>query len=88
MLRSLLDSEKVETTNLNEMADKVDELQNATATIREYETIICTMKRNIMCLVYHQGKVIKRFKEKEKFAAMVGEFKVNKSTEAALQRCS
>ena len=35
---------------------------------------------NIICIAYHQGKVFRRFKEKEKFIKLVKEFNVHKNT--------
>ena len=62
---------------------KPPELKNpeeAAAVIKQYEDIIRTKKKNIIFIVYHQAKVLKRFKEKEKFIRLVNEFKVHKST--------
>ena len=47
--------------------------------MKKYEEIIHTHKKNIF-IAYHQGKVFKRFKDKEKFIKLVNEFKVHKST--------
>ena len=36
-------------------------------------------KKNIVRIVYHQGKVFRRFKEKEKFIKLAKQFKVHKT---------
>ena len=56
LIGSFLDRKKVETTNLNEMADKIEKCEKAAAIVREYEKITCTKKR-IICLAYHLGEV-------------------------------
>ena len=77
---SLPGSENIETADLNEKAEKVEKCKNAATMIKEFEEIISTNKKSIICLAYQQGKVFRQFKEKEKFLNMVKEFKVNKST--------
>ena len=62
----MIDSEKIESPYLNEMAHKVKKFKNAAAIIREYEETIQTKKTNI-CIEYQKHKVCKRFEEKEKF---------------------
>ena len=49
------------------------------AVIKQYEDVR-TKKKNIISIPYHQGKIFKRFKDKEKFIKLVNEFKVHKST--------
>ena len=58
---------------LNEKADKAEKPEDAAATINQYEDIR-TKKKNIS-IADHQGKVFKRFKDKEKFVKLVNEFK-------------
>ena len=48
--------------------------------IQEYENIIRRKKIRIINIVFHQGKVFKRFKDKDNFIKLVTEFKVHKST--------
>ena len=77
---SLCNNDIIETEELNEKADKKEKPEDATPIIKQYEDIICTKKKNIIPIVYRQGKVFKRFKDKEKFIKLVNEFKVHKST--------
>ena len=45
-----------------------------------HEEIIQAKKANIIRIAYQQGKVFKRFKEKEKFIQMAKKISVSKST--------
>ena len=75
-----MNSDIIETEEFNEKADKVEKSKDAATIIKQYEEIIRTKKKNIVCIAYHQGKVFRRFKAKEKFIKLVKEFKVLKST--------
>ena len=44
------------------------------------KTLFAKKRRNIISIAYHQVKVFKRFKDKEKFIKLVNEFKVHKNT--------
>ena len=61
----------IEREELNEKAEKVEKPDDAAAIIKQYEDIISTKKKNIISIEYDQGKVFKRFKEKEKFIKLV-----------------
>ena len=80
LIDSIVNNDIIETKELNEKADKVEKAEDAAAVIKQYEDIIRTKKKNIISIAYHQGKVFKRFKDKEKFIKLVNEFKVHKST--------
>ena len=80
LIDSIVNNDIIETQELNEKADKVEKPEDAAAVIKQYEDIIRTKKKNIISIAYHQGKVFKRFKDKEKFIKLVNEFKVHKST--------
>ena len=64
------------TQELNEQADKVENFEDIVIIVKEYEDIIRTKKKTL-CIAYHQGKVFRRFTEKEKFLKLVKEFKVH-----------
>ena len=70
----------METNKFNKKAEEVQKLEDAADVIKQYEDIIQTKKKGIINIAYHQGKVFKRFKDKEKFIKLVTEFKVHKST--------
>ena len=48
--------------------------------IKRYEDIIKTKNKGIINVAYHQGQVFKRFKEKKKFAKLIGELGIHKTT--------
>ena len=48
--------------------------------IKQYEFIIKTKKKRIISISYYQGKVFKRFKEKEKFIKLVSQLGIHKNT--------
>ena len=70
----------VETEELNKKADKAEKPEDVAAIIKQYKDIICTKNKNIMSIAYRQGKVFKRFKDKENFTKLVNKFKVHEST--------
>ena len=82
--KKLLDSmnigETVEFDNLNKEAEEVQDPGKAVIIIERYEDIIKTKRKGIINVAYHQGQVFKRFKEKEKFAKLVSELGIHKTT--------
>ena len=48
--------------------------------IEQYEYIIKTKKKGIISIAYYQGKVFKRFKEKEKFIKLDSQLGIHKNT--------
>ena len=60
--------------------------QEAMKIIKEYENIIKTNKKNIICFAYKQGKIFKMFKKDTKFKNLAefknlaDQFSINKST--------
>ena len=69
----------MDTSVLNEKADKAETYEDGAA-ITGHEDIIRINKKNINGMAYQQGKVFKRFKEKEKFIQMINNLNVNKSS--------
>ena len=49
----------------DELNEKVVKYEEAVSIVRAYEDIIKTKKKNIICVVYRQGLIFKRFKEKD-----------------------
>ena len=72
--------EVVDLDDLNKEADKILDPEKAAEIIKWYEDIIKTKKKAIINVAYHQGKVFKRFKEKEKFATLVSELGIHRTT--------
>ena len=48
--------------------------------IQECEDIIRTKKKGIVHIAYYQGKVFKKFKDKEKFITLVNKLNIHKTT--------
>ena len=67
MVDSIFNNNTVETEELNKMAEEVEKPEVAATVIKQYEDIIWTKKKGIISIAYHQGKVFKRFKDKERF---------------------
>ena len=64
--------------DLNELAEKVQKPEEAADIIKQYEEILCTKRKGIISVAYYQGKIFKRFKEKEKFIQVVSKLKILK----------
>ena len=66
--------------DLNELAEKVQKPEETADLIKQYEEILHTKRKGIVSVAYYQGKISKRFKEKETFIQMVSKLKIHKST--------
>ena len=66
LLESIIINEVVESEEINKKAEEIQESVEAAELIKQYEYIIKTQKKGIISTTYYQGKVFKRFKEKEK----------------------
>ena len=75
----MVNNDVVETQELNKKAEEVYKPEDAPAVVKRYEDIIRAKKKGIISIAYYQGKVFKKFKDKEKFIKLVNEFKVHKS---------
>ena len=53
----------------------MEDYQEAMDIIKEYEDIIETNKKNIICFAYQQGKVFRNFKENRKFRQLLNNLK-------------
>ena len=80
LLDSITIDEVLECEDLNKEAEEVQDLERAAKIIKRYEDIIKTKNKGIINVAYHQGQVFKRFKEKEKFAKLVSELGIHKTT--------
>ena len=80
LLDSMIIDEVVEFEDLNKEAEEIQDPEKAAEIIKRYEDIIKTKKKGIINVVYHQGQVSKRFKEKEKFAKLASELGIRKTT--------
>ena len=80
LLDSITIDEVLECKDLNKEAEEVQDSERAAEIIKRYEDIIKTKNKGIINVAYHQGQVFKRFKEKEKFAKLVSELGIHKTT--------
>ena len=80
LLESITIDEVLECEDLNKEAEEVQDSERAAEIIKRYEDIIKTKNKGIINVAYHQGQVFKRFKEKEKFAKLVSELGIHKTT--------
>ena len=71
--------ENLELENLNKKSEEIDP-EKAAEIIRQYEDIIKTKKKGIINVAFYQGQIFKRFKEKKKFAKLVSELGIHKTT--------
>ena len=82
--KQLLDSrvidENLELDDFNREAEEMQDPKKAAEIIKRYEDIIKTKKKGIINVAFHQGQIFKRFKEKEKFAKLVSELGIQKTT--------
>ena len=70
----------IETEELNKKLEEVEELEKAAEVIQKYENINRTKKKGIIWIAYHQSKVFKKFKDKEKFIRLVNKLGTHKTT--------
>ena len=77
---SLVNSETIETEELNERAEKVDKPEDTANIVNECEEILRTKRKDIITVVYHHRKVFSRFRGKEKFMTLMSKFKIHKNT--------
>ena len=80
MTESITINNVIETEELKELAEKVEKPEVAANIIKQYQEIVRTKRKGIISIVYYQGKVFKRFRDKEKFVQMVSSLKIHKST--------
>ena len=71
LIESLLMNDTIENDELTKKIQEVKDPEKAAKVIQECESIIRTKKKGIIRIAYHQGKVFKKFKDKEKFITLV-----------------
>ena len=81
--KQLLDSkiidENLEFEDLNKKSEEIQYPEKAAEIIKQYEDIK-TKKKGIINVAFYQGQIFKRFKEKKKFAKLVSELGIHKTT--------
>ena len=80
LLESMIINEVVEYKKLNKEAEEIEEPEEAAKVIKQYEDIIKTNKKGIIRTAHYEGKIFKRFQEKEKFTKLVSQLGIHKNT--------
>ena len=71
LVESIIVNDIVENDELKKKAEEVEEPEKAAEGIKECENLIKTNKKGIVRVAYYQGKVFKKFKDKERFLTLV-----------------
>ena len=80
LLDSIVIDEILKFDDLNKEAQETQDPEKAEEITKRYEDIIITKKKGIINVAYHQGKVFEKYKQKEKFANIVSELGIHKTT--------
>ena len=80
LLNSMIIDENLELHYLNNEAEEIQDPEKAAEIIKGYEHIIKIKKKGIINVAFYQGQIFKRLKEKEKFAKLVSELGIHKTT--------
>ena len=67
---SITNGKRNENTDIQEKVNNCARVEDAVKVVQEFEEIIKNKKSDIMWLVYHQGQIFKKFKEKERFVSI------------------
>ena len=73
-------NEVAESEGLKKQAEEVQKPEDAADLINQYESIILIKKKGIIDIAFYQGKVFKKFKEKERFIALISQLGIHKTT--------
>ena len=73
-------NDTIKSDELTEKVQEVEDPEKAAELIRECESITRTKKKGIIRIAQHQGKVFKKFKDKEKFNSVADKLGVHKTT--------
>ena len=80
LLDSIIIDEVLEFEDLSKEAEEIQDPKKAAEIIKRYEDNIKTKKKGIINVAYHQGQILKRFKEKKMFVTLVSELGIQKTT--------
>ena len=80
LIESLVMNATIETEELTKKVQEVEDPEKAAEVIQECESIIRTRKKGITRIAYHQGRVFKKFKDKEKFITLANKAGIHKTT--------
>ena len=79
LIESLVMNGTIESDELTKKVEEVEDPEKAAGLIQQCESIIQTKKKGIIQIAYHQGKVFKKFKDKEKFITLVNKLGILKN---------
>ena len=80
LIDSIVYNKNINTEDLNEWGNRVEDYEEAMGIIKEYEDIIKTNKRNTIFFADQQGKGFTRFKQSRRFKSLFKRFKISKGT--------
>ena len=67
---SITNGKRNENMDIQEKVNNCARVEDAAKVVQEFEEIIKNKKSDIMWLAYHQGQILKKFKEKERFVSI------------------
>ena len=73
-------STQIESKGIEELAENVDNPDDAAALIMKMDNMIKSKKNNILMIDYQQGEIFRRFKTNSKLISTVSAFKISKIT--------
>ena len=72
--------DSIESEELIKKVQEVEDPEKAAELIQECKSIIRTNKKCIIRIAYHQGKIFKKFKDKEKLKSLGDKLGIHKTT--------
>ena len=73
-------SKQIESKGIEELAENVDNPDDAAALIMKMDNMIKSKKNNILMIDYQQDEIFRRFKTNSKLISTVSAFKISKIT--------
>ena len=73
-------SEEADSEGVEDLSRNVDSPDDAAKLVGRIERIMKSKKNNILILAYHQGLILKKYKENSKFTGAVTNPKIGKAT--------
>ena len=78
---SITNGRKNKNTDMQDKVNRCTSCEDAIKVIQDFKQIIQNKKNEIVWLVYYQGQIFQKFRQKERFISdMFSKFKVSKST--------
>ena len=80
LIESLVMNDTIENDDFNRKIEEVEDPEKAAEMIQECKSIIRTKNKGLIKIAYHQGKVFKKFKDREMFITLVNKLVIHKTT--------